>query len=504
MPVPSAVLRRRLSWLELPLLAGLLYLFYLITDRKDIGYAAGGIIALGIAALAFFRPRWGLVISMLILFVTTTLNQIMAVAQAAKDNDLTGLPVPLQNAWFLWGSIVIYAVMLLAYLTNELQKGAKWKPLSGIEWALLMPIIMSLFYFPISMIYGLDYSNFVMDVIPFLLYAGVVIISRLFREEGNDRESRYFFLDWFIVFNFLILIPLWFYNIRYDPWRNANVGISAIRYGTGPYDYNFFLVPLLGMILTYDDNLKPARRGLYLVGFFGSLVRVIVSLFRGAMAGTLLSILLLAFLTDRTRRWRLLKMFVIFALVAVLLGSFLVATVPVVRATFNVALVRRVQSVVSEKGSDKSLQFRRLELYKVWDDIQRRPIFGYGPGSMIVKNFNLNENARVELYIHSAYAWFWYKMGILGLMTLLIFFLGIYGTCIKLLLRSLHPPDRGWVLGTLAATVSMLPVIQTNNMLVRAQGAFSLMLLLFGLCMIVSRYQGIPRDQLPSPQGDEA
>lgn len=493
-------LRRRLNWLELPLLVFLFLLFYLITDRKSIGYAAGGIVALGILATAFFRPRWGLLIAMLLLFVTTTFNQIAAIATTAKEHNLTGVPFPLQNSWFLWGAIVVLAVIFLSYLCTGLLRGKKFKPLSGIEWTLLMPLIVMMFYLPISLAYGLDYNDFIIDAIPFILIAGVVVLSRTFEIEGDSRASRYYFLDWFVTINFLILIPLLIYNIDVQPWRHADVGVAAIRYGTGSYDFNFFLVPLLGMILTHDDDLPLWRRRLYQAGFYTSLVRIIVSLFRGAMAGTFLAIVILLFVIEANRRWRWFRMLLIFTVFTLGLGSLVVATVPAARATFNVALVRRVQNVVQGTG-DKSIQFRILEFEKVWDEIRRRPILGYGPGQMLAKNFNPKENAHEDLYIHSAYAWFWYKMGILGLALLIVYFSGIYGTCIKLLRRTLHPPDRGWVLGTLAATIAMLPVIQVNNMLYRPQGAFSLMLLLFGLCMIATRYQSVPRDRLPPPEG---
>jgi O-antigen ligase len=221
-----------------------------------------------------------------------------------------------------------------------------------------------------------------------------------------------------------------------------------------------------------------------------------MSLFRGAMAGTFAAILVATFLVEASRRrgWLRTLLVTFLAVVAVIL--ILVATIPAARATFRVAFVGRIEQVI-EKGGGGSIQFRQLETESAMEDIRRQPILGYGPGVKITKHFDPEEYASSELYLHSGYVWFWYKMGVLGLGVVAAFFLCIYGTCISLLRRSLHPIDRGWVVGTLAATVAMLPVIHANNMLIRSQGAYALTLLLVTLCLIVERYRGVPRDQLP-------
>ncbi len=495
--VNALALRRRLSWLEIPLLAVALYLFYLVTDRKDIGYAVGVLAGIGIAALAFFRPRWGLLISLILLFSISVLSTMMTLATTAQEHGLTGLPFPMQTAWFLWGVQIIYVVLLLSYLCTERMKKGKLEPLSALEWILLLPVCVSISYFPISMSYGNELMDFWYDATPLLFYAGIVIIARVLGSEGNARRERYFFLDWFVVLNFLILIPIWYYNFKYNPFRSGDVGITAIRFGTGPYDFNFFLVPLLGMILVYDDKLGVNRRRLYQFAFFFSLIRVVVSLFRGAIAGTFLAIIITIFLVDASRRWRWVRTLLTFILAVTLVFLVLVSTVPAARATFNIALVKRVQALMTKGTAGASIRFRLFEMQKALEDMERQPILGYAPGSRMVKHFRATEFAKEELFLHSAYMWFWYKMGVLGLAVLATFFIGIYTSCIMLLRRTVHPPDRAWVIGTLAATIAMLPVIHTNNMLVRVQGASALLLLLFGLCLIVTRYRGIPRTQLP-------
>ena len=50
-----ATLRRRLSFLEIPLLIAAFYLFYIFTDIKTIGYAVGVVGGVGIVALTFFK-----------------------------------------------------------------------------------------------------------------------------------------------------------------------------------------------------------------------------------------------------------------------------------------------------------------------------------------------------------------------------------------------------------------------------------------------------------------
>jgi O-antigen ligase len=258
------------------------------------------------------------------------------------------------------------------------------------------------------------------------------------------------------------------------------------------------------MILTYDDNLSPGRRRFYQFSFFLCLVRIIVSMFRGAMAGTLIAILIATIFVESARRWKWVRSLLVSLLVAAAIMTALVMSIPPVRAVFNVALLGRLKLAINAGSGGGSLEFRQLETEVAMEDIREDPIIGHGPGSMITKHFDPLNYARVELYLHSGFVWYWYKLGILGIATVLAFFIGIYGTCLRLLRRKLHPPDRGWVIGTLAATIAMLPVIHTNNMLIRSQGAYAMTLLLFGLCMIALKYRDIPRDQLPPINGEVA
>jgi len=501
--VSVSALNRRLSFLEIPLLAIALILFYLITDRKDLGYAVGVVAGIGVLALAFFRPRYGLVLLLGLFFIESTINVINALADTALEYDLTGVPFLVQTQWFAWGVLILYVTLLLSYFCREYLLGHQIKPLTPLEWILLLPLFAVLTYLPISMMYENSLMDYTMDILPMCIYAGIVVLGRVFYRGNDPREARYFFLDWFIILNIVILFGLWGYNIATTPWRNGYVGIAAIRYGTGPYDFNFFLVPLLGMVLTYDDELSLGRRRFYQFAFFLSFARVVVSMFRGAIGGTLLAIIIATFLVEAGRRKKWVRSLGIFTGSVLVIGALLIATVPVVRTTFNIALAKRIGQALTQGAGGPSLQFREMETQSAFEEIMDQPIVGYGPGTMVVKNFNVKRFARIELYLHSAYIWFWYKLGVLGIGVLIAFFAGIYLTCSSLLKRKLAPADRGWVIGTLAATIAMLPVIHTNNMLIRSQGAYALTLLLFGLSLIVMRYTGVPRDQLPSPKGAE-
>ena len=500
----APAIRRRLYLIEILLVFAAFGVFHLVTNYKNLGYSVGVVAGFGILALAFFRPRYGLIGVMVLLFTESTIGVINALAESAKDHKLTGIPSLIQTQWFGWGVLILYLVFLLSYFTREMVSGRDLKPLTTLEWFLLLPLLAVLSYLPISLLYGNSLRNFFDDIIPMLIYAGIVVLGRVFYKPGKTIESRYFFLDWFILFNTIILIPLWAYNIIFDTWRNGYVGIESIRYGTGPYDFNFFLVPLLGMILTHDENLDLNRKRFYQFGFVLSLARILISMFRGAIGGTLIAIVIASFLVDKVRRHKWHKNLVVYAGSILLVVVLACVAVPVVRTTVAIALVSRVVRLFGVVGGvDKSLQFRELETELAIEEIMERPVFGYGPGKMIIKNFRTKGNARVELYLHSAYIWFWYKLGILGLGVIIAFFAGIYSVCWSLLKRKLHPADRGWVIGTLSAMIAMLPVIHTNNMLIRSQGAYALTLILFGLAIIVLRYHGVPRDSLPPPEDVE-
>lgn len=497
----SSVIRRRLSLIEILLTLVAFGLFYTVTNYKDLGYSVGVVAGFGILALTFFRPRYGLIGAMVLLFTESTIGVLNALAETAQDFELTGVPSLIQTQWFGWGVLTIYLVILLSYLTRELVSGRELKPLSALEWILLLPLIAVLLYLPITLLNGNSARDFFDDIIPMLIYGGIVVLGRVFYQPGKTIESRYYFLDWFIIFNIIILVPLWAYNITFDTWRNGYVGIASIRYGTGPYDFNFFLVPLLGMILTYDDSLVLKRRRFYQFAFFLSLARVFLSMFRGAIGGTIIAIIIATFLVEKSRRSQWVRSVLKFGIMLVLIVSIASIMFPVVRTTLKVALFARIVRTFSEGGADTSLRFRELETRAALEEIFEQPILGYGPGKLIVKHFRPRKFAQVELYLHSAYIWFWYKMGVVGIGVLLTFLTGIIWICISLLKRKLHSADRGWIIGTLSAVIAMLPVIHTNNMLIRSQGAYALTLLFFGLSVIVLRYQGIPRDKLP-PQED--
>ncbi len=495
MTVTAASRRLHLVGIFLLLLAFGLY--YQISDLKDFGYAVGVVAGIGVLALAYFKPRFGLIFLLLLAFIESTVNTINAIAEAATISKLTGVPPLVQTQWFAWGVQIIFLTLLLSYLCRESIHDRKMRPLSALEWTLLMPLFVVIFYIPITLVLGNEFADYMMDILPMCIYTGIVVLARVFYAENNTLSSRYYFLDCFIIYNYLILVPLWAYFLVTNPWRSGVVGLYAIRFGTGPYDFNFFLVPLLGMILTYDDNLSIGRRRFYQFAFFICLIRVIVSMFRGAIGGTLLAIVITIFLVDQARRWKWTRSLLVFILAVFLVGALVITTVPIARTTFNVGVVRRITQALNQGVGSGSLQFRNLETQHAIEQGRREWFTGYGPGSVITKNFSPGKFARHEMYLHSAYVWFFYKMGVIGLVVLLLFFIGIYGTCISLLRRTLHPPDRGWVIGTLAATIAMLPVIHVNNMLIRSQGAYALMLLLFGLSLIVWRYQGVPRDKLP-------
>ncbi|MFH1676805.1 MAG: O-antigen ligase family protein [bacterium] len=488
-------------WLEIPLFIVFLYLFSLISDKKDISYAIAIFTGLGLLVLAFFRHRWGMFFIICLLFIESTVNLINTLAKAAISTETMGLPTLTMTPWFSMGVLSTYFVLLLSYLCWQFLNEKKRSPLNFLEWILLIPLLVMITYIPYSLIRGNTFSDIWGDSIPMMLYAGIVIAARNFSREGDYREARYSVLDWFLIANLVILIPLWAYNIAFNPFRSSALGIAAIRYGTGPYDFNFFLVPLLGMIITYDDNLGIVRKRFYTFSFFFCTLRILISLFRGAMAGTILALIIVTFLVDSTARRKWLKNLFSITVVSVALMGIIITVFPIAGAVFNVVFLGRIKKALFTDTGDTSLQFRHLETQVALDDIREEPVFGYGPGSLINKNFDSEEYTTQELYLHSGFVWFWYKLGILGLLLLAAFFIGIYMTCFSLLRRTLHPPDRGWVIGTLAATIAMLPVIQTNNMVIRSQGAYALTLLLMGLCLITYRYRGIPRDRLPGDEG---
>jgi len=135
-------LNRRLIFVEGILLAAGLALFYAVTDFKEIGYAVGVLLGIGICAAAFFSPRLGLIGILVILFTESTVNTINVLAGVAVDNNLSGVPPLVNTQWFAFGVLILFVVILLSYACREYLEGRKLRPLSALEWALLAPLIM--------------------------------------------------------------------------------------------------------------------------------------------------------------------------------------------------------------------------------------------------------------------------------------------------------------------------------------------------------------------------
>lgn len=125
-------------------------------------------------------------------------------------------------------------------------------------------------------------------------------------------------------------------------------------------------------------------------------------------------------------------------------------------------IVRRFSTLEAAATQDLSLINRFVETGAVLQRVVENPVLGYGLGSEYSYHSLIYEGHFVRSYIHNGFAWLWHKLGLWGLVLILVF----YGRAIWCGLRAYRRAPSGYGVYGLWASVSLLalaPTFYTSN-----------------------------------------
>ena len=219
----------------------------------------------------------------------------------------------------------------------------------------------------------------------------------------------------------------------------------------------FMSVVLAGVAFWMTAEKPLDRLQSFLVVSFFSL-SLLLTFSRGYWLGTFLGIAVMFLLGDRRERKRVLTLGAIvgFAGAALMMVLFY----DVFMALFD-TIFRRLFSTATAV-TDKSFANRIVESATVWELIKKNPILGSGLGTEFSVYHLLRETTQHTFYVHNAYLYLWFKLGIIGLITFLVAFLSKAWLGIRISLRDRTNTLRPQVLCSTAILVAMVQVSITS------------------------------------------
>ncbi|MCI0708309.1 MAG: O-antigen ligase family protein [Ignavibacteriae bacterium] len=219
----------------------------------------------------------------------------------------------------------------------------------------------------------------------------------------------------------------------------------------------FMVMILVGAALWMVYTQPRARLvALICVSLFS--VALIMTFSRGYWLGAAFGIVALLWLANNTERKRL--MGVMLLVVVTLLLVLMIGFSDVFTALFT-TIASRLSSVATAV-QDISFANRLVESEKVIELISLNPLIGYGLGASytyrsILHGFSVNGE-----YIHNAYLFLWFKLGVLGLLTFMVAYGGKIIQGVRNIRGSIEDQDRPWVLAATATLICMLQVSITS------------------------------------------
>lgn len=165
--------------------------------------------------------------------------------------------------------------------------------------------------------------------------------------------------------------------------------------------------------------------------------------------------------------------------------------------TVSGALIDRVASIGSGQ-LDSSLRERVLETKTVFEKTLRNPITGYGLGTQYDKMF-LTPEFRLKTiatsYVHNGYLAIWYKFGLIGLVTILLFCFFILKYSYYTAKRTTNPNVRIILLAMFSTLCGMLLVNLTSPQFITFECNF--------LLFMMAAYTSFHYAKLKKSEGDD-
>lgn len=132
------------------------------------------------------------------------------------------------------------------------------------------------------------------------------------------------------------------------------------------------------------------------------------------------------------------------------------------RSYVQEALGERAETFAS-MSADASLLIRYVEISKIWDRIEARPILGSGLGDAFIRRIR----GGTANYVDNAYVYLLWKIGLVGLTSYLVIVFLFFRRCAFLLKSGIDEEYRHYTLAALIGFIGLLIIGLTNTCLTR-------------------------------------
>lgn len=288
----------------------------------------------------------------------------------------------------------------------------------------------------------------------------------------------------------LLLIFLYVVLRTYTSYRSAILSAVAewqLNFARGSGNENFLLA---GTIITAAALLyvqKLWHKVALIVVLALSVGAVIVTLTRSLWVVTVLGLIIVAYYVGPAEKKRLISYFTAAVAVIAIVGLiYLDVTLFILDL-----LLFRFKSFGAGLA-DLSVTDRIYETQRVWGKIRQNPITGWGFGAEYLKyDVIIRRTSSYTSYVHNGYLGMWFKIGILGLLTILAYGVTLYRTALRIFRNT-----RSTVMRTICITImAYLPAAALMNNTSPVVSTYEGMLLLILFGSVVSWYSVTYPDQ---------
>lgn len=497
-PIPERALRRW-DWI---LGIGFLLLYWAVA----LGAGVKGLVVLGgliSMAIAFFFPKIGIYGLTFLMSIAVSFLIIASVALIPANRgdpsekigwqilyDIVGMLAVLGVVLALWlGAFFRRALTGLAWHLTPLEESLAW--MAGIATAWIgFSISNEIIFYSVAFDYGL-----------IVYYTTAILVARTLKSESDWLTFFYWllagvFLHWLIMLADLVLI------VTGGTLTNPLYITDTIRHTIGGSpDLAGTFVPILVALLVCSPPARAAGRwvllGLILIFTFHNFA----SLFRSAAAQYVLSLLILAYLLNRSGERRAMGQVLLRVMgVLVVMLAMLAVAQPTAFKYLQAATLSRIAEVDKNSGSTSQMydpqlssqgevlsnKHRELETAAAVEDLSDQDwLTGRGPGAFLVKRFWASAPGREELYLHNGFLWYILKFGIVGILLIFWAYYRFFAVAVKAQMgRDLEPWMRALTVGYVAAVIPMVLFAWTNNIIGQPGGLYFLMPAFAWMCFV--------------------
>lgn len=339
--------------------------------------------------------------------------------------------------------ILFLAVWFLRRVIIEKKKFIK----DWTDIALILFITSTVFSLALAFVGGNNMLKAIRELIPLLTYLLYFPIIDL-----TDTDKRLkVLIACFICFFSLVALRNYYFYIKALSSVTALWELTILSRQTSGEVFFLIMVILSLSVLIYTKSFRMKLLSIIGLIFFG--VMDILTYTRGIWIATAVSLFSLFFLVGKKQ-----KTTIVIAIVLIVISTIIFATKSegLIHSAFLVVTERFMTLSPGKILMDLSLQDKILEAKVLINKISKNPIAGYGLGSTFSFYTPLRGYLRDYWYSHNFYLFIWFKLGILGLMSFLILFIGTIITGKKCKGTSISNEYYALVLGSVASMIGLL------------------------------------------------